>query len=109
MSAQIGPPLIVHLMASMWLLSIIIVPSTATETGGERLALNFDTFEAFRQHHNKTYLRPYNEKRARNAFDENRRFIAEHNAGFEGGERRFAVRANHLADMVGFADRILSA
>lgn len=73
----------------------------ALATGAQPDVLNFDTFDEFRLHHNKTYLRPYNEERARRAFDDNRRFIEEHNAAFEEGERRFAVRANHLADMVG--------
>lgn len=73
----------------------------AAATGAQPDVLNFDTFDEFRLHHNKTYMRPYNEERARRAFDDNRRFIEEHNAAFVEGERRFAVRANHLADMVG--------
>lgn len=63
---------------------------------GEEHVLTFDSFEDYKLHHNKTYLRAFNEERGRQAFAENLRLIDEHNAG----NHTFMLRPNSLADLV---------
>lgn len=61
--------------------------------------LQFDNFDAYKAHHNKTYLRPFNEERGRAAFDENLKLIDEHNSN---ESQSYKLRPNHLADMVSY-------
>lgn len=79
-------------MSFLWFMIFIVIVKAET---GEHV-LTFDSFEDYKLHHNKTYLRTFNEDRSRKAFAENLRLIDEHNAG----NHTFMLRPNSLADMV---------
>lgn len=58
---------------------------------------------------NKTYTHEYLEKRARAAYEENVKFIKEHNDAARKGKYTFEVRANNMADLTqdGYLSRFI--
>lgn len=80
----------------MWLCMISYFVLTEAADASADHVLSFDSFEDYKSHHNKTYLRHFNEERGRTAFVENLRLIDEHNAG----NNTFMLRPNSLADLV---------
>lgn len=77
------------------LLLVLVVDASAGKPAAEHV-LTFDSFEDYKRHHNKTYLRTFNEDRGRKAFADNLLLIEEHNAD----NHTFMLRPNNLADLV---------
>lgn len=54
----------------------------------------------FQSHLNKTYLRPYAERRAQNAFEENMQIVRKHNILAKHGQEKYHLAAGQMADLV---------
>ncbi|XP_017853478.1 cathepsin L1 [Drosophila busckii] len=56
-------------------------------------------FEEFKKINNKIYTRAYDELRGYKAYEENTKFISEHNKYYEKGESTYRLAANTMSDM----------
>lgn len=61
--------------------------------------IEFDSFDEFKGHGNKSYAHYYEEFRGRIAYQNNLKTIREHNELYKSGQKSYRLRANNLADL----------